>query len=107
MSQSNNYNEPLLHYASGSAERKALEQALQELKSQVLDIPQLIDGKEIRSNDCHVIRPPHELSHTLGYFHRGTAEHIQYAIDAALKAKTDWMNKSIEDRCTIFSRAAE
>ena len=107
MSQSNNYNEPLLHYASGSAERKLLEQAIQELKSQVLDIPQLIDGKEIRSNDRHEIHPPHELSHTLGYFHRGTSQHVQQAIDAALKAKPDWMNKSTEDRCGIFSRAAE
>jgi 1-pyrroline-5-carboxylate dehydrogenase len=107
MSQSNNYNEPLLHYAFESAERKALEQALQELKSQVLDIPQLIDGKEIRSNDRHEIHPPHELSHTLGYFHRGTSQHVQHAIDAALKAKPDWMNKSTEDRCAIFSSAAE
>ncbi|MDB5274267.1 MAG: delta-pyrroline-5-carboxylate dehydrogenase [Chitinophagaceae bacterium] len=107
MTQSISYNEPLLHYASGSHEREMLQQAIQELKGQVLEIPQLIDGKEIFSNDRHEIRPPHELAHTLGYFHQGTSEHIQQAILAALKAKGNWMNKSIDERCAVFSRAAE
>ncbi|HSZ72057.1 MAG TPA: L-glutamate gamma-semialdehyde dehydrogenase [Cytophagaceae bacterium] len=107
MTQGINYNEPLLHYAVGSSEREGLQKALEELKRQALEIPQFINGKEIYSDNRQVIHPPHELAHTLGYFHKGTAQHVQQAIDAALKAKNKWMNTSVEERCTIFSRAAE
>ena len=67
-------NEPVKSYAPGSSEKKLLKKALQELKSVEHDIPAIIGGKEIRSGNKIKIRPPHELSHTLGYFHRSTKE---------------------------------
>ena len=53
------------------------------------------------------MHPPHELSHTLGHYHKGGKEHIQQAIDAALAAKHDWENTPWEQQASIFLKAAD
>ena len=73
-------NEPVLNYAPGSAEKKRLKEVLKELKSQVIDIPQFIGAKEVRSGIKVAIRPPHEKKHVLGYFHKGEEKHVVQAI---------------------------
>jgi len=100
-------NEPVLGYAPGSAEKATLKKTLAELKSQVADIPMYIGGKEVRTNKKVAIRPPHEIKHTLGYFHAGDEKHVQQAINAALAAKADWENMSWENRAAIFLKAAD
>ena len=42
-------NEPVKTYAPGSPERKALQEKLAEVKRQVVDLPMIIDGKEVRT----------------------------------------------------------
>ena len=54
-----------------------------------------------------VIRPPHEIKHLLGHFHKGDAKHVNAAISAALKAKKDWQETSFEQRASIFLKAAD
>lgn len=100
-------NEPVLSYAPGSAEKKRQKEVLKELKSKEADIPMYIGGQEIRTGKKHVLRPPHELAHTLGYFHEGDASHVKQAIDAALKAKVGWASLSWENRANIFLKAAD
>lgn len=100
-------NEPVLNYAPGTKERELLKQTLAELKSQEADIPMYIAGKEIRTNNKKAIHPPHELAHTLGYFHSGEEKHVQQAIDAALAAKENWANMSWESRAAIFLKTAD
>ncbi len=100
-------NEPVKNYAPGSPERTELKAALKELKGQELDIPMVIGGKEIRTNNKVAIHPPHELSHTLGHFHHGDAQHVKDAIDAALAAKDEWENTPWEQRAAIFLKAAD
>src|SRR5450631_2235164 len=100
-------NEPVKSYAPGSPEKKLLKQALVKLKSTEHDIPAVIDGKEVRSGNKINIRPPHELSHTLGYFHRSTKEEIRQAINSALKAKPSWEALNWENRAAIFLKAAD
>ena len=58
-------NEPVLSYAPGSAEKLALKQAIASLKKKSLDIPMIINGKEIRTEIKYSIHPPHEIKHTL------------------------------------------
>jgi 1-pyrroline-5-carboxylate dehydrogenase len=100
-------NEPVLTYGPGTAERKALKAALKELKSEEADIPMYIGGKEIRTNKKQAIHPPHELSHTLGYFHAGEEKHVTQAIEAALAAKESWAAMNWETRANIFLKAAD
>lgn len=100
-------NEPVYSYAPGSKERELLKKALQELKSKELDIPMFIGGEEVRTGNRKRIAPPHELSHTLGYYHKGGKEEVERAIRAALNAKELWENMSWEHRASIFLKAAE
>lgn len=100
-------NEPVLNYAPGSPEKKRLKEVLAELKSKEADIPMYIGGKEIRTGKKTAIHPPHEIAHTLGYFHHGDEQHITQAIDAALAAKESWAALSWENRANIFLKAAD
>ena len=100
-------NEPILNYAPGSPERKRLKLVLAELKKATADVPMFIGSKEVRTNKKVAMHPPHETSHTLGYFHAGDAKHVNQAIEAALAAKENWANMSWENRAGIFLKAAD
>lgn len=100
-------NEPIKSYAPKSPERTELQKMLAHLRSQELDIPMYIGGKEVRSNNKSRLAPPHDHQHTLGHFHKSGKEHIQQAIDAALAAREKWVNLSWEHRASIFIKAAE
>ena len=100
-------NEPVKAYGPGSPEKKLLKRALIELKSTEHDIPSVINGKEVRSGNKIKMRPPHELSHTIGYFHRSSKEEVRQAIDSALKAKASWEAMNWENRAAVFLKAAD
>lgn len=100
-------NEPVLSYAPGSAERKALKAALAELKQREEDVPMYIGGEEVRTGKKVAMHPPHEIKHTLGYYHAGDQSHVEKAIEAALKAKASWESMSWENRAAIFLKAAD
>ncbi len=100
-------NEPVLNYAAGSAEKLALKAALKKYKSETADLPMIIGGKETRTSKTGEMRPPHEIKHLLGTFHKGEAVHVNNAIDAALKAKNNWEHMPWESRAAIFLKAAD
>lgn len=100
-------NEPVKNYAPGSPERHELKAWLNRLKSIETDIPMYIGGKEIRTGDTVSIHPPHELRHTLGYYHQGGESHVRMAIDAALEARSAWEEMPWQDRAAIFLKAAD
>ena len=100
-------NEPVLTYAPGSTEKKELKKVLKELKGQEHDIPMFIGEKEVRTGRKIRMRPPHEISHTLGQFHAGDEKHVKQAIDAALEAGKTWSKMSWENRANIFLKAAD
>ncbi len=100
-------NEPVLSYAPGSQEKAELKKALANLKATERDIPMYIGGQHVYTNEQRRICPPHELQHTLGYYSAGTAEHVQVAIEAALKAKPAWEAMPWQERAAIFLKAAD
>ena len=100
-------NEPVLHYAPGSIEKRQLKKALLELKAVHHDIPMYIGDSEVRTGNLVEIHPPHEIAHTLGHFHLGEEKHVEMAINAALKAKAAWAGLSWENRANIFLKAAD
>lgn len=100
-------NEPVLSYRAGSNERQEISEAIRAAKSVEIDIPMIIDGQEVRTNKRIKISPPHELKHTLGYYHQGDASHVKNAIDAALKARETWSEMNWQDRAAIFLKAAD
>jgi 1-pyrroline-5-carboxylate dehydrogenase len=100
-------NEPVLSYAPGSPERKALQLALAEARSRQADIPMFIGGREVRTGNIKKISPPHDHAHALGHYHEGDRAHVQQAIDAALAARHDWARLPWEHRAAIFLKAAD
>jgi len=101
------YNEAVKDYKPGSPEKIELKRTLQELRSQVIDIPMNIGGKEIRTDDKREIHPPHDKNHLLGYYHCGTAGHVHDAINAALDARLAWQALDWDHRAAIFLKAAD
>lgn len=100
-------NEPVLNYGPRSVERATLKAALDKARSEQIDIPMYIGGKEVRTGKTLEIRPPHDHKHILATYHDGDKTHVNAAIDAALAAKTDWENLPWEQRASIFLKAAD
>ncbi len=100
-------NEPVLSYAPGSQERAALKAAILALKGQTVEVPMHIGGQLVRTGEKIPIHPPHDHKHLLGHFYKGKAEHVQQAIQAALKAKPAWEAMPWQERAAIFLKAAD
>jgi 1-pyrroline-5-carboxylate dehydrogenase len=100
-------NEVPLSYAPGTPERAALKAELKAMKSSQRDVPMNIGGQSITTDKQVPIHPPHELKHTLGHYHKGSAEHVNMAIEAAMEAKPAWAAMPWQDRAAIFLKAAD
>jgi 1-pyrroline-5-carboxylate dehydrogenase len=100
-------NETVLSYISGSKERKLLEDELVIQSSKVIDIPLIINGKEIRTGKVGKISMPSNHGHVLATYHMATEKEVSLAIDAALEAKNQWMSLAWMERAAIMARAAE
>ncbi len=101
------YNETVKSYAPGSPEREALKKALEEARSQQVDVPMYIGGEEVRTGNKKPLSPPHDHQHILGHFHQGERRHVEAAIDSALKAREAWANLPWEQRAAVFLKAAD
>ncbi len=100
-------NEPTLSYGPKTNERSELKKMLSELRSQVIEIPLIIDGKPLKTDDLAECRCPHEHTHLLAKYHNaGTAE-VEAAVESALSARAEWANMEWNQRASIFLKAAE
>jgi len=99
-------NEPVLTYVKGSPERDRLIKAIEWSRSNVVDVPMIINGKEVRTDKKIEMHPPHDHQHLLGYYYRGDESHVTDAINAALQAREKWANMSWKQRASIFLKAA-
>lgn len=100
-------NEPVKSYAPGTPERAALKAQLAAYKATTIEVPMVINGKEVHTDTKVAMYPPHETKHLLGHYSKGDASHVQAAIDAALAAKEAWENTSWQHRAAVFLKAAE
>ena len=55
-------NEPVKEFRDGSIEKKELLNTIQEMKKNQVDIPMIINGKEVKTSKKIEIRAPHNLS---------------------------------------------
>jgi 1-pyrroline-5-carboxylate dehydrogenase len=100
-------NEPVKSYAPGSPEKQELKARLASMAKERVDIPIVIDGKEIRTGDTAHSVMPHDHRHVLADYHRATPQHVEQAIAASRRAAAEWANWAWEDRAAVFLRAAE
>ena len=100
-------NEPVKAYMPGSPERVALEKELERQSNLVVDIPIIIGGKEIRTGNTGQVTCPHDHKHVLATYHKVGKEHIEMAIDAAMKAWKEWSRTPWTTLAAIVMKMAE
>jgi delta-1-pyrroline-5-carboxylate dehydrogenase, group 1 len=100
-------NEPVKTYLKGSPERIALEKELKRQSETVIDIPLIIDGKEIRTGNTGDVVMPHNHKHILAKYHKAGEKEVQMAIDAAMKAHKEWGETDWRVRAAILLKAAD
>jgi len=100
-------NEPVKGYAPGSPERASLKKKLAEMSAEKIEIPLVIDGKDVRTSKLGQSVMPHRHAHVLADFHQGGEAEVQMAIRAAVRAQKDWANLPWEARASVFLKAGE
>ncbi|KAF0201967.1 MAG: 1-pyrroline-5-carboxylate [Bacteroidetes bacterium] len=100
-------NEPVKTYSPGTPERKSLQSELDRLSSEVIDIPLIIGGKEVRTGNTEAVRMPHDHGHIIGNYHKAGPQEVKLAIDAAMKAHREWESFSYVERVSVSLRIAE
>lgn len=100
-------NEPVLNYAPGSVERNELDKVLTDLLSKQIEIPQFIGGDGVYEGEKLAICPPHDHQRTIGFYYKGNKNHVEQAINVALKAKPTWEAMPWYQRAAIFLKAAD
>jgi 1-pyrroline-5-carboxylate dehydrogenase len=101
-------NEPVKAYAPGSAERESLLKEYHNLYNQTpVDIPMYIGAEHVYTSEKLPLCPPHDHQKVIGHLNRGSQQHVEQAIEAALKAKDAWANLPWEERAAIFLKAAD
>lgn len=100
-------NEPVRTYEPGSAEVKSLIATYKKMWAEKVEIPMIINGKEVKSDEKIVISSPQDHQHDLGFYYKGNMQHVDEAINTALAAKEKWNNLAWEQRASIFLKAAD
>jgi 1-pyrroline-5-carboxylate dehydrogenase len=100
-------NEPIYSYAPGSPERALLQEELERQYNQVIEIPIIIGGKEIKTGKMGKVVMPCEHGHVLAHYHMVTEKEVKMAIDAAMEAKKSWEQIPWIERASIMMKAAE
>ncbi len=100
-------NEPVKSYAPGTAERSELQAQLRALSSDVLDIPCIIGGREVRTGRLAEQRVPHRHRQVLARVHMAGPREVNAAINAAREAWEAWSRMPWEARAAVFLKAAD
>ncbi len=101
------FNEPVKGYSKDSSERKELLSTYNSMLNQTINVPMYIGDKLVETSNKVKMSPPHDHQHILGEFNKGTKQHVNDAIDAALAARDKWAGLAWEQRAAIFLRAAD
>jgi len=100
------HNEPVKGYVKGSNERAELEAELARQMGEVIEIPCIINGKEVWTNNVVEQVMPHNHGHVLARVHLAGEGEVQDAIQASLDAHKAWSTMPWEARGAIFLKAA-
>src|SRR6056297_2338989 len=86
-------NERIIDFCSENKEGEKLKKAIEEVKSKKIEIPLIIGGKEIKTDQKRKYVIPHNKEHIL-------------AVEESLKAKKKWEKMPFQHRASIFLKAA-
>jgi 1-pyrroline-5-carboxylate dehydrogenase len=98
-------NEKEFDYARSPGGRSELDACL--ANREVFEIPAVIGGRRIYSDDIEEVRAPHEHQRLLARVYKPDAAQVQRAIVNSLSVAADWAALPFASRATVFLRAAE
>ena len=100
-------NEPILAYAPGSPERRALRAQVEKMSKEVIEIAPLIGGRAVQTGVTAEAVMPHNHRHVLAVWHKAGPKEVEQAIGTALEAHRTWSRMPWEHRAAVFLKAAD
>jgi len=97
----------ILSYSSESRERKELLKKIEEMKNKTEEIPLIINGKEVKTDEIFEVRAPHNHGIVLAKASLAGEEELKEAIESYLKAWEKWSDMDTYHHLTIFRKAAD
>ena len=100
-------NEPVREYKPNSKEKQSLLDEYHRMANQVIEIPIIIGGKDVKTGNTNKCVMPHNHQHTLANYHLAEQEEVNKAIENSLESWKSWSKSSLDYRTKIFRKAAE
>ncbi|GAB0088532.1 pyrroline-5-carboxylate dehydrogenase [Sergentomyia squamirostris] len=99
-------NEPVLQYLKGSKEREYLDEIVRLTAAECADVPIIVGGEEIRTDNVKYQVMPHNHRERIAKFYYADSKVIARAIDAAVVAQKEWDRRPLAERIAIWDKAA-
>lgn len=100
-------NEPVRNYAPQDADTLRLKAALQKMAAETVEIPLVIDGQQIRTEQTVDVVMPHAHREKLAVAHLATERELQLAVQSCQSRKANWENLAWNERAAVFLKAAD
>ena len=100
-------NEPVLNYEPGSKHKSDLKNEIDKQLKEILEIPCIVNGREVYTNNTVVQVVPHNHKHILANVHLAGKKEIKEACVAAVNAQADWITLGMEKRAQLFEKCAD
>ena len=100
-------NEPIRSYVPRSTEKKNLLDEYHKMANEIVEIPIIIGGEEIKTGNTNTCVMPHDHQHILANYHMAGNEEVDIAINNSLETWKSWSKTPLEKRTEIFRKAAE
>ena len=97
----------IISYAWGTPEREKLLKEIEAMKSRTEEIPLIVNGKEVKTDEVIDVVAPHEKGIVLAKASLATEDELKEAIDVALDAHEKWADMDWYHRAAVFLRAAD
>jgi 1-pyrroline-5-carboxylate dehydrogenase len=93
-------------YPVNSADRKKLEEELAAIRRAPLEIPLVINGREVRTGHIVDVVCPDETKVVLARAHLAGPEELRHAAESAIAAQGAWARMDWYHRIAVFQKAA-
>ena len=100
-------NEPVRPYAPGDETTRSLKAELARQSGEIVEIPCLVGGREVRTGDLVDVVAPHDHKKVIARVHRAGPAEVNAAIEAAEAARPAWDDTPWEQRAAVFLKAAD
>ncbi|MEM3068127.1 MAG: L-glutamate gamma-semialdehyde dehydrogenase [Thermoplasmata archaeon] len=100
-------NEKILNFSPNSEEREKVKIEMEKILNDYREIPLVIGGKRIKTEETKECNLPHDKRKTIGKYYKATKEEADLAVESALSAREKWAEIPWDHRFSIFLKAAE